>query len=170
MLPHDVFCGGTAEAIESRPLLANSTRTVQTPTCEQVAASTRRSAGTHAEWHEACTALSMYQLAVSQRLVRRIPRQERGRSFCMDSSTEPVGSGRHWQEYDPASPMFSIDSRLGVSRILTYAGWTLSGPSFASTGRPGYGGGFCPQIKPRPRGADWMGVTNHMHRGSNSEG
>jgi hypothetical protein len=41
-----------------------------------------------------------------------------------------------------SSRMFSVDRRLGVSRIILYLGWMLSGPCFASTGRPGYGGGF----------------------------
>ena len=72
-------------------------------------------------------------------------------AFQLASPSRQVTGGAGRKEVS-LPHMFSIDSRLGVSRIVTYAGWMLSGPSFASTGRPGYGGGFVRKLN-RARGA-----------------
>jgi hypothetical protein len=73
----DVFCSGWAQTTESRLSSASSSQVVQAPTCERVVVSTRRSAGAHAEWHEACTTLLVYQLTESPRPVRRMLGQDR---------------------------------------------------------------------------------------------
>ena len=171
-----VFCGGTVLADESPLLASHSTQTVQAPAREQVAAPVRRSAAEHGEWHEACTALFVYQLTESSRLSSRIVEysQAGGQPLTVDAlppsrfADRPIGSRteseqlsrvprkrevphaalppgrlaapslrlavRAGREETSRSRMFSIDSRLAVSRIISYQGWMLSGPGFASTG------------------------------------
>jgi hypothetical protein len=167
-----VFCGGTVLADESSSLAFHSAQTVQAPAREQVAASIRRSAAEHDEWHEACTALFVYQLTESSRILDYSqtggqmltadglpPPESADRARCSRTESEQLSRVprkteephaalpparltapslrllvRAGREETSRSRMFSIDSRLAVSRIISYQGWMLSGPGFASTG------------------------------------